>query len=287
MFQTTILSALLALSAAQDRFASVEITSEEAAPGVHVLYGAGGNIGLHFGEDAVFLVDDQFAPLTDKIAAKVEELAGQPVDFVLNTHYHGDHTGGNENLGERGALIFGHDNVRLRVIEDNNAPGNAPMVTFSDKQAFHINGGTVRAHHVHNAHTDGDSIVVFEAANVIHMGDTMFEESIGSFPFIDVEGGGTINGMIRAADIALEIADDETRIIPGHGQITDRAGLETYRAMLVDVRDQVRAMVGRGEARDSVLKADPAAAYKDGREGGFQSADDFVGAVFDSLATGR
>lgn len=275
---------LTALAAAQqDRFASVEIASEEAAPGVHVLYGAGGNIGLHFGDEAVFLIDDQFAPLTGRILAKVEELSGRGVDFVLSTHYHGDHTGGNENMGAAGALVFGHENVRVRVIEDNEAPGNAPVVTFSDRQTFHVNGETVRAVHVPNAHTDGDSIIVFEKANVIHTGDTMFEEAMGSFPYIDLAGGGSIDGAIAAAKLTCDLADEDTVIIPGHGRLTDRRGAQAYHDMLVDVRDRVQRMIDRGRTKEEIVSARPARAYAANRTGGFISEDRFVETVYDSL----
>jgi glyoxylase-like metal-dependent hydrolase (beta-lactamase superfamily II) len=283
MITGTALMALLSMTTAQRDFSEVKIESEEAAPGVYVLYGAGGNIGLHFGEEAVFLVDDQFAPLTDRILAQVEELSGDGVDFVLNTHFHGDHTGGNENLGEAGALIFGHDNVRLRVLQDNEAPGNAPVVTFSDTQTFHINGETVRAIHVHNAHTDGDALVIFEEANVIHTGDTMFEESMGSFPFIDLKSGGSIDGAIRAARRTYDLADEQTVIIPGHGKLTDKAGAKAYHDMLVDIRGKVQALIDDGKSRDAIVRARPARAYASSRQGGFISEERFVQTVYDSL----
>lgn len=283
LLTTSALAALASLSLAQRDLSSVAITSEEAAPGVHVLYGAGGNIGLHFGEDAVFLIDDQFAPLTDKIIAKVQEVAGSDIDFVLNTHYHGDHTGGNENLGEAGALIFGHDNVRTRVIENNGAPANAPVVTFARQQSFHINGETVRAVHVPNAHTDGDAIVIFEGSNVIHTGDTMFEKNMGSFPFIDLNGGGSIDGAINAARMTWEMSDAETVIIPGHGKLTDKAGAKAYHDMLVDIRDRVQAMIDDGKSKEAIVKARPAKAYAEDRTGGFISEDRFVETVYDSL----
>ncbi|MEM1380846.1 MAG: MBL fold metallo-hydrolase [Pseudomonadota bacterium] len=270
-------------TAHQRDLSSVEITATEVRPGLYALFGAGGNIGLQFGEDAVFLIDDQFAPLTEKISAKVKELSGGDVDFVLSTHYHGDHTGGNENFGKAGALIFGHDNVRVRVIEDNEAPANAPVVTFSDTQTFHINGETVKAVHLERAHTDGDSIVHFENANVIHGGDLLFEVSMGSFPFIDLGGGGSINGAIAAVEAIIAMSDDETTIIPGHGSLMDKAGVEAYRAMLVDIRDRVKAQIDRGRSRERIIRGRPAKAYAEGREGGFISEDRFVGFVYDSL----
>ena len=278
--------AALGFASAQRDLSSVEVTSEAAAEGIWVLYGAGGNIGVHAGEDAVFIVDDQFAPLTDKILAEVQELTGRGIDFVLNTHYHGDHTGGNENLGAAGALIFGHENVRKRVLEDNEAPGNAPVVTFSDRQTFHINGESVRAFHVHHAHTDGDAFVFFENANVIHTGDLMFEVAMGSFPFIDLGGGGSIDGAIKAVEMMVDIADDDTVVIPGHGRLTDRAGLLSYHSMLTTIRSNVQALIDEGKSKDEVVAAKPAADYVDGRVGGFISEDRFVATVYDSLTAG-
>ncbi|MEM9838061.1 MAG: MBL fold metallo-hydrolase [Pseudomonadota bacterium] len=282
---TLALAAGLALSSAsaQRNLAAVKVTSQEVRPGLHVIYGAGGNIGLHFGEEAVFLIDDQYAPLTDKIIAKVDELAGAPVDFVLNTHYHGDHTGGNENHGKAGALVIGHDNVRVRVLSDNKAPGDAPVITFSETQTLHINGETVKAIHLANAHTDGDSIVHFKEANVIHGGDLLFEVALGSFPYIDLPGGGNINGAIDAVGTIIALSNEDTIIIPGHGNLMDRGGVEDYRAMLVDVRDRVQSMIDRGRSREQIIKARPAKAYIKGREDGFIKEDRFVGFVYDSL----
>jgi glyoxylase-like metal-dependent hydrolase (beta-lactamase superfamily II) len=277
----------LAAAHAQGSLDEVEITHESVADDIWVLYGAGGNIGLHAGEDAVFLIDDQYAPLTEKIERKVLELTGRKVGFVLNTHYHGDHTGGNENLGEAGALIFGHENVRRRVLEDNDAPGNAPVVTFSDRQSFHVNGETVRAHHVHHAHTDGDAFVHFERANVIHTGDLMFEIAMGTFPYIDLAGGGSIDGVIAAAERMVEIADPQTAVIPGHGKLTDREGLIAYHAMLSDIRDAVQAGIDRGLSMEQIVRMRPAKRYAKGREDGFISEDRFVETVYESLTASK
>ncbi|NNU16921.1 MBL fold metallo-hydrolase [Parvularcula sp. ZS-1/3] len=285
MLKATLAGALLLSTASAQRdMSSVEIRAEAVTDGIYVLYGAGGNMGLFTGTDAIFLVDDQFAPLTPKILAKVKELTGAAPHFVLNTHYHGDHTGGNENLGKAGAVIFSHDNVRKRVIQDNEKPENAPVVTFPDSQTFHINGDTVRAYHVHNAHTDGDSFVYWEMANVIHTGDLMFEKSMGSFPFIDLKGGGSVNGAIKAMDRMIDIADRRTKVIPGHGQVTDRAGLIAYRGMLVDVRNKVQSMMQDGMSRKQIVEARPARSYARGRENGFIKEDQFVNTVIDSLS---
>ena len=288
-----IASAYIAPATAQQRdLSQVEITSEQIGENLHVLYGAGGNMALSYGPDGAFLVDDQFAPLTPKISAKVQELAGQDVRFLINTHWHGDHTGGNENFGEAGALIVAHDNVRRRMASEQrrgedvmppSPPGALPVLTFSERQSFHLNGGTVRAVHVPDAHTDGDALIHFPEANVLHMGDTFFAASAGTFPFIDRNSGGSIQGMIAAVDAGLQLADGGTRVIPGHGRVTDRSELAAYRNMLSEVMQSVEAMAAAGRSREEILAARPAAAYAEGRTGGFISEDQFVGFVFDSL----
>ncbi|MGB3723996.1 MAG: MBL fold metallo-hydrolase [Pacificimonas sp.] len=302
MSKTLMTAAALAmpLAAAQaqdDRFAGVEITSESAAPGVEVLYGAGGNIALAHGDGIdgqpeAFLVDDQFAPLTPKIMAKIRELAGTDARFLVNTHWHGDHSGGNENFGEAGTLIIAHDNVRARMSSQQTrgervtpaSPAAAlPVLTFRDRQTIHAAGMTIHASHVRHAHTDGDALVYFEDANVLHMGDTFFDESAGTFPFIDTASGGSIQGLIDAVDIGLKTSDAETAVIPGHGKLTDRDGLAAYRDMLVTVRDNVQALIDGGADRDAVIAATPAAAYAASRGDGFIKADGFVGVVYDGL----
>ena len=287
-------AALATAAVGQRDFSQVEIEPEQVAPGIFVLYGAGGNMALSYGDDAVFLVDDQFAPLTEKIQAQVREIAGADaeVDFLVNTHWHGDHTGGNENFGEAGALIVAHDNVRGRMASEQtrgdnvtppSPPAALPVMTFRDRQSFHINGGTIRAVHVQNAHTDGDSLIHFTDANVLHMGDTFFEETAGTFPFIDRASGGSIQGLVNAADMGLRLSNADTVIIPGHGRVTDRAALSAYRDFLADVLDRVQAMIDAGRSRQEIVAAKPAAAYAANRSGGFIAEDQFVGFVYDGL----
>ena len=279
-------------AAAQVKPDEVTITSDEAAPGIHVLYGAGGNMALAFGPNGAFLVDDQYAPLSPKIMAKIKELAGRDVRFLVNTHWHGDHSGGNENFGKAGALIFAHDNVRVRMSsEQKNRIGETvppspaaalPVITFGSTNSFHINGDTVRAVHVPHAHTDGDALIRFQKANVLHMGDTFFTSN--SFPYIDRGSGGGIRGLVAAIDRGLELSDDATKIIPGHGKMTDRKTLAAYRAMLADIMARVEGLKVDGKDRAAVVAAKPAAAYEATRTGGFISADAFVATVFDLLS---
>jgi len=214
------------------------------ADNIYMLTGNGGNIGLFLGNDGTFIVDDQFAPLTDKILAVIKSVGGDIPRFLLNTHFHGDHTGGNENLGKAGTLIVSHDNVRERLVNGSyidafgmNAPpadkAALPVITFSKDMHFHINDESVRAIHVASAHTDGDSFIHFEKANVVHAGDVFFN---GFYPFIDVDNGGSVRGTIEAVDVILAMTDSKSKIIPGHGPLGDRAQLQAYRDMLDAVK---------------------------------------------------
>jgi cyclase len=288
---TTILIAAASPSAAQIDPSTVNIESVEAAPGIHVIYGSGGNMALGFGPDGAFLVDDQYAPLTPKIAAKIKELSGQSVRFLVNTHWHGDHSGGNENFGKSGALIFAQDNVRVRMsTEQERRPGEKtppspaaalPVVTFDSTNSFHINGDTIRVEHVPHAHTDGDALVKFEKANVLHMGDTFF--NLASFPYVDARSGGSVKGLIAAVDRGLQLSDASTKVIPGHGKLTDRATLAAYRDMLADIVARIESLKAAGKSKEETVAAKPAAAYEAARSGGFISADAFVGGVYDSI----
>lgn len=251
-------------AAAQRDFSSVEIETIQVADGVYMLVGSGGNIGLSIGEDGPFVVDDQFAPLTEKIQAAIAAVTSGAVRFVLNTHWHGDHTGGNENLGKAGAMIIAHENVRKRLNpaefrdlmgRSQQAPPDAlPVVTFTDAVNFYWNGENIRVFHVEHAHTDGDAIVHFTNANVVHMGDTFFKDR---YPFIDVDSGGGIDGMIAAADHVLSMVDSDTKIIPGHGTLATPDDLRDYRNMLITVRDRVRTMLNDGMSVDEVVAAKP------------------------------
>lgn len=280
---------------AQHDFSGVDIGSEKVADNLYMLTGAGGNIALFVGEDGAFMVDDQFAPLSDKIQKKVAGLTGEPLRFVINTHWHGDHTGGNENMGETGALIVAHENVRKRMgtkqfmkafgREVPASPDAAlPVITFTDAATFHWNGDDVGVQHVDPAHTDGDAIVQFRKANVIHMGDTYFN---GVYPFIDLSSGGSVDGVIAAMDRVLAMADGDTRIIPGHGPLSNKSELKTQRDVLVKLRGRVQQLIDDGKSREQAIAAQPTREYDEQYGQGFIKPDQWTGIVYDSLAGNR
>ncbi|MBN4056174.1 MBL fold metallo-hydrolase [Rhodothermus sp. AH-315-K08] len=276
---------------AQPDLSSVEIQTIPLADNVYMLVGSGGNIGLSVGDDGAFLIDDQYAPLTEKIKAAVGALTDAPVRFLVNTHWHGDHTGGNEAWGEGGATIVAHENVRERMsTEQFLAAFNArtppspeaalPVVTFTDAVSFHWNGDEIRVFHVSTAHTDGDAVVHFVGADVIHTGDTFFNKM---YPFIDTSTGGTMAGMIAAADAVLEIAGPDTKIIPGHGPLADRADLEAYRAVLATAHERISALVAEGKSREEVVASDPMHDFNETWGAGFLGPEMWVGIAYDAV----
>ena len=292
-----VLSLLAASTAAaqQQDFSRVNITVVPVAPDIYMLQGAGGNIGLSVGRDDAFVIDDQYAPLTAKIRAAIATVTTRPVRFLVNTHWHGDHTGGNENMAGAGAIVVAHDNVRRRMsteqfieqfkMREPASPAAAlPVITFSDTISFFVNGDTVRAMHVRRAHTDGDAVIVFRAANVVHMGDVYFN---GMYPFIDVSSGGSLLGTIAAIDAVLAMADAGTKIIPGHGPLATRADLARYRDMLVAVRTRVAPLVARRRTLQQVLAANPLADLDAVWGKGFMKPDQFLTSVYTSLTRRR
>lgn len=272
-----------------DRFAKVEIKTEPLADGVAVLFGAGGNIGVSYGPDGTVLIDDQFAPLTPKIQAAVAALGAEPVKYLINTHWHYDHTGGNENFGKAGALIMAHDHVRERMTgqqsegngNDPASPKEAlPVVTYHDGLKLHLNGDEVHVKHMQHAHTDGDSIVFWKKANVLHMGDLYFNKV--TLPFIDLKSGGNAMGVLAAAEKALTMVDDNTKIIPGHGPMATKADLMDYRDMMKTVIAAVKQARADGKSLEQIQAMKPAAKW-DTNKDAFIKGDAFVEAVYMSL----
>ncbi len=253
--------------------------------------GMAGNLGVFIGQDGTFLIDDQFAPVTENIIAEIMVLGGDIPRFVLNTHYHGDHTGGNENLGKAGTLIVSHDNVRDRLqggsfIREFNilmppaAPEGLPIVTFSEDITFHLNGDTVQAIHVPHSHTDGDAIIHFIGANVIHAGDIIFN---GFYPFIDVRHGGTIKGMIEGTKLILSLADDNTKIIPGHGPLTNRAELNDYLQMLETAYERLRKLKADGKTAQEAIEMKPLADLENEWGNGIFNGDKWIEIIYQGV----
>jgi cyclase len=276
---------------AQD-FSKVEVKSTPLRESLHLLTGAGGNMVASTGGDGTFLVDDQYAPLNDRIVAELSKLGRMPLRFVINTHWHGDHTGGNEAFGKAGAVIVAHANVRRRMSSEQfiaafdrkveASPAAAlPVVTFAEGVTLHLNGDDVEVIHVGHAHTDGDALVKFSRANVLHMGDTWFN---GGYPFIDLSSGGGIDGLIAALDRGLALSDAQTLIVPGHGKVGDRAGLQAYRDLLHAARERIAALKAAGKSRDEIIAAAPTAEWDEVWGKGFIKPAQFVGFVHDSLS---
>lgn len=261
----------------------IRFESTEVAPGIHMLQGvggfAGGNLGLLTGDDGAILIDDGMLPLFDKTYAAISEQVGGKVDFVVNTHAHGDHVGGNKGLSEAGATIIAHDRLRQRLVEegvtgpDGQMPATAhwlPEVTFNDAVTLHLNGQRVHVFHVANAHTDGDSIVHFPDADVIHAGDVLFN---GLFPYIDLDSGGSVDGYIAAQRKIIALAGDKTKIISGHGPLASKKDVQAANDMLADACERVKKLVDAGKSADQIVKMNPLADYADDWSWGFINAE--------------
>jgi len=284
LFSTLAAVSLLAGSAAAQDTSKVEITTTRLSDTTYMLVGSGGNLGLSIGPDAVFVIDDQYAPLTSKIKEAIARLTSKPVQFILNTHWHGDHTGGNENFAKGGTLVVAHDNVRKRMSTEQlmaflgmkqpaSPKGALPVVTFGADLTFHINGDEVYVFHVPSAHTDGDAIIHFRRSDVIHMGDVYFN---GFYPFIDTGSGGTADGVIAAVDRALAIATDKTKIIPGHGPLATKSDLKNYRDLLATVTQRIKDLRKAGKTDDEIKAARPTREFDDKYGGGFFKPDQWT-----------
>jgi len=276
---------------AQDDLSKVEIKTEKLSDHIYMMTGSGGNLGVSVGDDGVFLIDAQFAALTPKIQAAIAKLSAKPVRFMLNTHWHFDHTGGNENLGKAGAVIVAQENVRKRLSSEGfiaffgmktkaEAPIALPIVTFTRDASFHLNGEEIRATHAPRAHTDGDTVVQFTKSDVVHMGDTFFN---GLYPFIDTSSGGSVAGVLAAADRALKTVSDQTKIIPGHGPLGTKADLKAYRDMLAAVSGRVAGQIKQGKKMEEVVASKPTAQYDAKWGKGFLPPDKFVEMLYENL----
>ena len=277
---------------AQQDFSKVEIKVQKVAGTVYMLEGAGGNIGASVGEDGIVIVDDQFAPLADKIQAALKGITDKPVRFVINTHWHGDHTGSNAYFSKQGTIIA-QDNVRERLEKGRSGPGPAikpapkealPIITFNDRASVHLNGEDIRAIHFPHGHTDGDSVIFFSQSNVVHMGDDFVTYG---FPFIDLESGGSASGMIAACEKVLATVSPDVKVIPGHGPLSTVADLKPFLAMLKDSVARVQKGIQQGKTADQLKQEKVLAGYESwGGEGKFITTDKFIDTLYNDL-TGK
>lgn len=249
----TLMTFVSGLCLAHDRFAEVEIKSTYLAGSVHMLTGSGGNIGVSAGKEGLLIIDDQFAPLAERISNALNEIEQGKLKYVINTHYHGDHTGGNEFMTEvRESTVFAHDNVRVRLAaKDDHVHAELPVVTYAQGVTFHFNGDTIKVTHLAEGHTDGDSVVYFESANVLHTGDLFFNKL---FPYIDLGAGGNVNGYIKNVETMLSMINDDTQIIPGHGPLANKGDLKTFVDMIKATQAEVLAMKSAGLSLEKAIE---------------------------------
>ena len=270
-FLTTVAAgaALAAAGIAHAQNDDVTIETTELGGGIYMLVGQGGNIGISAGPDGVLMIDDQFDRLSENILAKVEEITGgQELKYVLNTHYHGDHTGGNEAMTAAGGTIVAHANVRVRLAsgEEPRPEEALPVITHEDGMTFFWNDNEIQIHYVPHAHTDGDSLVYIPNLNIIHTGDTLFS---GRYPYIDLDGGGSVDGYIANLANIAEMADEDTQIIPGHGPLSTEADVLELHDVLIEAKAAVQALVDEGMSEDEIVAADPLAEWNDTYAWGF------------------
>jgi len=219
----------------------------------------GGNIGLITADDGTVMIDNGLDKVTDLLKSEIEKTTDKPIDYVINTHLHGDHIGNNAYFGESGAKIISHQNLRVSLKKQNKEAAALPVITFSDQMTLHINNDAAKIIHVKNAHTDGDAFIHFENANIIHTGDLLFN---GRFPFIDAKNGGTLAGVLSALKLIVSLSDEDTQIIPGHGVLASKADIEKTITMLEESRDLVAVLVNKGLSDDEIIKADPLSKYQ-------------------------
>jgi len=274
---------------AQRDFSKVEVKAVKVAGTVYMLTGAGGNIGASVGDDGIVVIDDQYAPLAPKIEAALRLITPKPVRFIINTHYHGDHTGGNEFFG-KSAPIVAHENVRKRLVSGTTvhgenippaAAGALPIVTFEDSVTIHLNGEDVKAVHTPHGHTDGDAVIWFTKSNVVHMGDQFFN---GTFPFVDRENGGSVRGLIANVDHMLAIMPDDAKVIPGHGALSDKNGLRAFVAMLRGTMGAIESGLASGKTLEQ-LKSDKVLAAWDAWGQGFIKTDVWIDTLHAELTS--
>jgi cyclase len=270
---------------------AVEFTSFQLSDTIYMLKGRGGNVGISAGKDGLYIIDDQVEPVTDQLLKAIRKISNKPIRFVINTHYHDDHTGGNETIGGTGSVIIAHDNIRKRMTTEQVSifsssttppyPKDAlPVVTFNDRISLHFNGESATAYYVANGHTDGDAIIHFPKSNVIHMGDMFFNEL---YPYVDLDAGGSMQGMITAAELALSLADESTRIIPGHGPLGMTEDLRGYRDYLIKASTNVQALIDQDMDLQQIIAATPTKEWDEELGKTWITPAQFVTFIYNSL----
>ena len=288
LFVVLFFASINSLSA-QDK--PVEFTTFQLSDTVYMLRGRGGNIGISTGEDGLYIIDDQLRPITTQLLQAIRKISHKPIRFVINTHYHADHVGGNETIGDAGAVLIAHENIRKRmtteqvsIFMNNSTPpypkGALPVLTFNDRLSLHLNGETATAYYVANGHTDGDSIIHFPVSNVIHMGDMFFN---GLYPYVDLDAGGAVQGLVAAANLALSMADESTRIIPGHGPLGMTEDLKNYRDYLVQAGANVQELIDKDMSLQQIIAAEPTKEWDEALGKTWITPAQFVTFIYNSL----
>jgi len=285
---------VLASAQAQQDFSKVEIKTTKISDNFYTLEGQGGTIGVLTGPDGIFMVDDEFAPLSDKIVAAIRKISNAPIRFLVNTHVHGDHTGGNENFAELGVVLFSRDELRARLAHPapgangapapTPAPASLPVVTYRGPVTFHMDGEEVELIPIPRAHTDGDTLVRFPANDILMTGD--YFRSLG-YPNIDRANGGTLNGMLDGLGVTIGLTGPNTKVIPGHGAIVDRAGLIAHRDMILAIRDRVAKLVQQGKTQEEVIAAKVTADYDARIPSASTTSERFIGQLYAELKAAK
>jgi glyoxylase-like metal-dependent hydrolase (beta-lactamase superfamily II) len=269
----------------------LEFTTFQLSDTVYMLKGRGGNVGISTGKDGLYIIDDQVKQVTGPLLEAIRKISTKPIRFVINTHYHADHTGGNEVLGGAGTVIIAHDNIRKRltteqvsIFMNKTTPPSAyaalPVVTFNDQMTMHLNGESATAYYVANGHTDGDAIIHFPVSNVIHMGDMFFN---AMYPYVDLDAGGSIQGMVAAAQLALSMANESTRIIPGHGPLGMAEDLKNYQDFLIAASTNVQALIDQGMKLEQIIAAEPTKEWDESLGKIWITPPQFVTFIYNSL----
>ena len=282
---------LVGTCSAQAQQGKIEFSTFQLSDTVYMLMGAGGNVGISTGKDGLYIIDDKVKQATGPLLEAIRKISDKPIRFVINTHYHGDHTGNNEVIASSGTVIIAHDNIykrlsteQISIFSNSTTPpypkAALPVVTFNDQLSMHLNGETATAYYVANGHTDGDAIIHFPVSNVIHMGDMFFN---GQYPYVDLDAGGSLQGLVAAAELALSMADDSTRIIPGHGPLGVTEDLKKYRDYLIEASARVQALIDNGMSLEQIIATKPTEKWDEKLGKNWIRPHQFVTFIYNSL----